>query len=156
MPGPYADLQEVHYDIILDPTGAGKIYLTCTLGMATSRIFYSVWYICLPDLLLEISIVWASETYRDYMKKLWKEKPLILDKWLLYHLKGTAAWDMLELVEARNKVASTIFCSQYATSEWHENLYDSALTDVICNCIICNAYTIQIKSESIRKASEHP
>ena len=37
-------------------------------------------------------------------------------------------------------VASTIFGSQYGTSEWrHENLYDPTLADTICDCIIYNA-----------------
>ena len=78
-------------------------------------------------------------------------KLLILDEWLLYPLKEAEARDVLELVEARNKVASTIFCSQYDTSEWHENLYDPTLADAICDRIIYNAYTVQIEGESMRK-----
>ena len=66
-------------------------------------------------------------TYREYMKKLKKVKLLILDEWLLYPLKESEARDVLELVEARSKTASTVFCSQYDTSEWHENLYNSNL-----------------------------
>ena len=46
--------------------------------MAASRCFYSVRYIRLPDLLVEISVARANGTYRDYMKKLKKEKLLIL------------------------------------------------------------------------------
>ena len=119
--------------------------------MAASRSFYSVRYIRLPDLLVEISVARTNGTYRDYMKKLKKDKLLILDEWLLYPLKEAEARDVLELVEARNKVASTIFCSQYDTSEWHENLYDPTLADAICDRIIYNAYTIQIEGESMRK-----
>ena len=118
--------------------------------------FYSVRYIRLPDLLVEISVARANGTYRDYMKKLKKEKLLILDEWLLYPLKEAEARDVLELVEARNKVASTIFCSQYDTSEWHENLYDPTLADAICDRIIYNAYTIQIEGESMRKRKGIP
>ena len=103
--------------IILGATGAGKTYLACAFGTAASRGFYSVLYIHLPDLLVEISVARTNGTYRDYMKRLRKEKLLILDEWLLYPLKETVARDVLELVEARNKVASTIFCSQYDTIE---------------------------------------
>ena len=149
-------LQEAHNVIILGATGAGKTYLACALGMAASRSFYSVRYIRLPDLLVEISVARANGTYRDYMKKRRKEKLLILDEWLLYHLKEAEARDVLELVEARNKVASTIFCSQYDTSEWHENLYDPTLADAICDRIIYNAYTIQIEGESMRKRKGIP
>ena len=85
------------------------------------------------------------------MALLGSPKLLILDEWLLYPLKEAEARDVLELVEARNKVASTIFCSQYDTSEWHENLYDPTLADAICDRIIYNAYTVQIEGESMRK-----
>ena len=96
-------LQEAHNVIILGATGAGKTYLACALGMAASRSFYSVRYIRLPDLLVEISVARANGTYRDYMKKLRKEKLLILDEWLLYPFKEAEARDVLELVEARKR-----------------------------------------------------
>ena len=59
---------------------------------------------------MEISVARSNGTYRDYMKKLKKEKLLIQDEWLLYPLKEAEARDVLELAEARNKVVSTIFC----------------------------------------------
>lgn len=146
-----AYIQDTHNVIILGPTGAGKTFLACALGVAANRNFYSVRYIRLPDLLVEIAVARREGTYREYMKHLKKVKLLILDEWLLYPLKEAEARDVLELVEARNKAASTIFCSQYDTSEWHENLYDPTLADAICDRIIYNAYTIQIEGESMRK-----
>lgn len=132
--------------IILGATGAGKTFLACSLGVADA-----VRYLRLPDLLVEIAVARRDGTYREYMKQLKKVKLLILDEWPLYPLKEAEARDVLELVEARNKVASTIFYSQYDTSEWHENLYDPTLVDAICDRIIYNAYTVQIEGESMRK-----
>ena len=137
--------------IILGATGAGKTFLACSLGVAANRNFCAARYLRLPDLLVEIAVVRRDGTYREYMKQLKKVKLLILDEWLLYPLKEAEARDVLELVEAWNKVASTIFCSQYDTSEWHENLYDPTLADAICDRIIYNAYTVQIEGESMRK-----
>lgn len=139
-------IQEARNVIILGATGAGKTFLACSLGVADAAR-----YLRLPDLLAEIAVARRDGTYREYMKQLKKVKLLILDEWLLYPLKEAEARDVLELVEARNKVASTIFCSQYDTSEWHENLYDPTLADAICDRIIYNAYTVQIEGESMRK-----
>ena len=144
-------IQEARNVIILGATGAGKTFLACSLGVAANRNFYAARYLRLPDLLVEIAVARRDGTYREYMKQMKKVKLLILDEWLLYPLKEAEARDVLELVEARNKVASTIFCSQYDTSEWHENLYDPTLADAICDRIIYNAYTVQIEGESMRK-----
>lgn len=143
-------IQEARNVIILGATGAGKTFLACSLGVAANRNFYAARYLRLLDLLVEIAVARRDGTYREYMKQLKKVKLLILDG-LLYPLKEAEARDVLELVEARNKVASTIFCSQYGTSEWHENLYDPTLADAICDRIIYNAYTVQIEGESMRK-----
>ena len=83
------------------------------------------------------------------MRKYKKIKLLILDEWLLYPLKESEARDLLELVEARCKVASTIFCSQFDVPGWHESLFDPTLADAICDRIIYNSHTVTIKGESM-------
>ena len=90
-------------------------------------------------------------TYREYMKRLKKTKLLILDEWLLYPLKESEARDVLELVEARAKTASTIFCSQFDIPGWHENLYDPTLADAICDRIVYDSYIIRIEGDTMRK-----
>lgn len=147
---------EAHNVILLGATGSGKTYLACALGMAANRNFYTVKYIRLPDLLVEIAIARGDGTYREVMKKYKKVRLLILDEWLLYPLKESEARDLLELVEARSKVASTIFCSQFDTPGWHENLYDPTLADAICDRIIYDSYTIRIEGDSMRKRKGIP
>lgn len=144
-------IQESHNIILLGATGSGKTYLSCALDIAANRNFYSVKYIRLPDLLVEIAMSRGEGTYREYMKKLKKVKLLILDEWMLYPLKENEVWDVLELVEARSKVSSTIFCSQFDVPGWHENLYDPTLADAICDRIIYDSYTIRVEGDSMRK-----
>ena len=146
-----AYIQEAHNVILLGATGAGKTYLACALGMAANRNFYNTKYIRLPDLLVEIAMARGDGTYREYMKKLKKTKLLILDEWLLYPLKESEARDVLELVEARAKTASTIFCSQFDVPGWHENLYDPTLADAICDRIVYDSYIIRIEGDTMRK-----
>ena len=146
-----AYIEEAHNVLIMGATGVGKTYLACALGIAANRNFYSVQYVRLPDILTEISIARGNGTYRDVMKRYKKVKLLILDEWLLYPLKEHEARDLLELIEARYKVASTIFCSQFDTPGWHENLYDPTVADAICDRIIYDAYRVKIEGESMRK-----
>ena len=74
-----------------------------------------------------------------------------MDEWLLYSLKETEARDLLELVEARNKVSSTIFFSEFDVNEWHASLYDTTMADAIYDRIVYNAHTIKIEGDSMRK-----
>jgi DNA replication protein DnaC len=77
---------------------------------------------------------------------------LILDEWLLYPLKEAEARDLLEIAECRYKRASTIFCSQFELAGWHKKVGDTTLADAICDRIVHNSYTINVKGkDSMRK-----
>lgn len=144
-------IQETHNIILLGATGAGKTYLACALGIAANRNFYTSKYIRLPDLLVEIEMSRRNGTYREYMKKLKKVRLLIIDEWLLYSLKENESRDVLELVSARENHTSTIFCSQFDVPGWHENLFEAARADAVCDRLINSSYVIRIEGDSMRK-----
>ena len=144
-------IQRAQNVILLGATGVGKTYLACALGIAASRNYYNVRYVRLPDMLVELAEARVTNSYREYMKKLKKVTLLVLDEWLIYPLKENEARDVLELVEARSKTASTIFCSQVDVPGWHENLHDLTLADAICDRIVHNSHRIEIHGESMRK-----
>ena len=130
--------------IIQGATGSGKTFLACALGMAANRRFYSVRYVRLPDLFVELSLARIENNFTKIMNSYQKFKLLILDEWLLYPLKETEARDLLELVERRYRNVSTIFCSQFATQGWHEKIGDILLADAVCDRIVHEAYTLTI------------
>ena len=143
---------EANNVIILGATGVGKTYLASALGMAANRSFYAVTYIRLPDLLAELAISRGDGTYRKVMKKYKQIKLLILDEYLLFPLKESGARHLLEIVEARHKAASTIFCSQFAVAGWYAKISKPTLSDAIsCHRIVHNSYTIKIDGDSMRK-----
>ena len=76
-----------------------------------------------------------------------------MDDWLLYSLTESEARDLLELIEARNKVLSTIFCSQFDVNEWHASLYDPTMADAICDRTVYNSHTVKIECDSMKKAA---
>ena len=142
---------EANNVIILGATGAGKSYIASALGMAANRNFYSVKYERLPELLTELAISRLDGTYRKVMKQYKHVKLLILDEYLLFQLKETEARELLEIVEARHKVTSTIFCSQFAVAGWYAKIGEPTLAEAICDRIVHNSYTIKIEGDSMRK-----
>jgi len=137
--------------IIMGATGNGKTYLANALGMTASRNFYTVKYIRLPELLGELAIARGEGRYQKVIKHYKQVKLLIFDEWLLFPLSTTDAVEVLEIVNARHKRASTIFCTQFPTEAWHEKIGETAVADAICDRIIHDSYTILIHGDGMRK-----
>lgn len=138
--------------ILIGASGTGKTYLSCALGMSACRSFIKTKYIRLPDLLVELAIARDNGNFKKIIEQYKKVTLLIIDEWLLISLKETEARDLLEIVEARNNRASTIFCSQFIIGGWHEKIGEATIADAILDRIVHNSYHINIKSEeSMRK-----
>jgi DNA replication protein DnaC len=147
-----AYIAEKHNVIILGATGAGKTYLSCALGMAACRRFYSAKYIRLPDLLDELSVARGEGIFQKVMQRYKKIDLLILDEWLLSPLTDLESRDLLEIVEARHSRCSTIFSSQFNPAGWQIKIGEGPLAEAILDRIIHDSYTILIDGdESMRK-----
>ena len=145
-------IREHHNVILLGPTGNGKTYIGCALGVSAVRNFLKVKYTRLPELLTELTIARASNTFPKVIQQYQKIPLLIIDEWLLYPLKETETRDVLEIIEARYQRASTIFCSQFDVPGCHDNFSSPLITDAICDRIAHDSYCILIESsESMRK-----
>jgi DNA replication protein DnaC len=137
--------------IIMGATGNGKTYLANAFGMAASRNFNTVKYIRLPELLGELAIARGEGQYSKTMKLYKQVQLLIIDEWLLFPLSTPDTVEVLEIVNARHKRASTIFCTQFAPDGWHEKIGESAVADAICDRIVYDSYTVVIHGDGMRK-----
>lgn len=145
-------INECHNIIVMGATGSGKTYLSNALGVAANRNHLPVRYIRLPDLLGELAVARGLGTFRKAIKPYKQVKLLIPDEWLLFPLKESEARDLLEIVEARYKTASTIFCSQFRLEGWHEKIGDPTLADAIADRIVHDSYKIVIEGkDSMRR-----
>lgn len=137
--------------IIMGATGNGKTYLANAFGMAASRNFYTVKYIRLPELLGELAVARGEGRHPKIIKQFKQVRLLIIDEWLLFPLSSTDAIDVLDIVNARHKRASTIFCTQFAPEGWHEKIGEPVVADAICDRIVHDSYTITIHGDGMRK-----
>ena len=133
---------------ITGATGSGKTYMACAFGMEACKQYYTVKYIRLPDLLLELQVARQSGTFANALKKYTSPVLLIIDEWLLLKLSEPEARDVFELIHKRRKHSSTIFCSQYRESEWYQQICggESTLADAIMDRISYDSYKIDIES----------
>ncbi len=141
--------------IITGPTGAGKTYLLCALGIEACKKTYRVFYIRMPDLMRNF------EDRRDdlkeltrYRKRLGNYNILIIDEWLNYKLNERDAKMLYELFEQRSGNNSTIFVGQFPVAEWHDRLGGGTQADSIMDRIVHNAYEIPSSETNLRKIYE--
>jgi DNA replication protein DnaC len=75
----------------------------------------------------------------------------LLDDWGLATLNPEQRRDLLDILDDRHGLRSTIVTSQLPVKQWHELIGDPTLADAILDRLVHNAYTINLKGESMRK-----
>jgi len=118
-------IKEHHNVLIIGPTGVGKTYLACALAHKACREGYAA-LIARADL-------------------------LVLDDWGLKGFSTEQQHDLLEILEDRHGLRSTLITSQLPVDHWHELITNSTVADAICDRLVHNGYRITLKGESMRK-----
>lgn len=141
--------------ILTGPTGAGKSFIAQALGHQACLKSFTSHYIRLSKLLSELFVARADGSYNKLLAKLAKIDVLILDDWGLAKLKEQEAQDLLDVIEERSEIKSTIITSQLPIKNWHEFIGNETLADAILDRIVHNAYKIDLKgTDSLRKQKE--
>ena len=140
--------------LITGPTGVGKTWLACALTQKACREGYTALYLRLPRLLQEMAIAKGDGRYPKLLTMLAKTEVLILDDWGLAKLTAEQRRDLLEILEDRHGVRSTLATSQLPIEKWHDSIGDPTLADAILDRLVHNAYKINLKGGSMRKRKD--
>jgi DNA replication protein DnaC len=137
--------------IITGPTGVGKTYLACALANSACRNSLAAMYKRAPRFYQEIAIARADGSYPKLMNKLAKVKVLVIDDFCITPMADAERRDLLEVIEDRQGISSTVVATQVPVENWFELIGDPTVADAILDRLIHNAHKINLKGESMRK-----
>ena len=148
-------LQHSQNLILTGATGCGKTYLACAIGKHHCQQGVSVYYFRLKELLEKMYLAQADGTYRKLINKLASAGLLILDDWGLEPMTAQQRSDLLELIDARYDLKSTLIASQLPIENWYDMIGESTHADAILDRLIHQAIKIDLKGESMRKQKKN-
>jgi DNA replication protein DnaC len=147
-------VHEHHAILITGATGTGKSYLACALANQACRRGYRATYRRAPRLFDELKLARADGTYRKVLARLARVDVLLIDDFAVAPITDQDRSDLLEVLEDRYGLRSTIVTSQLDPSNWHDYLADPTLADAICDRLLSHAHRIVLKGPSRRKEKE--
>jgi len=141
--------------IVTGPTGAGKSYLACAFAQKACREGYNTAYARMSRLFEDLGLAKGDGRYIKMLAGFAKTDLLVLDDYGLAKLTREQRHDLLEILEDRYGVRSTLVTSQLPIEHWHEQVGDPTLADAIMDRLVHNAHKIQLKGGSMRKKNSN-
>lgn len=141
--------------IVTGPTGAGKSYIACAFAQKACREGYHTSYVRMSRLFEDLGMAKGDGRYSKMLASLAKTDLLVLDDYGLAKLTREHRHDLLEILEDRYGVRSTLVTSQLPIEHWHEQIGDPTLADAIMDRLVHNAHKIQLKGGSMRKKNSN-
>ena len=137
--------------LITGPTGCGKTYLGCALATQACRHGLSVRYFRTSRLLEALRIAHGDGRFDKLIQQLAKTDLLLLDDWGLEKMSLGQRNDLLEIMEDRHGLKSTLITSQLPVEQWHKSIGEATLADAILDRLLHNSHKLKLKGESMRK-----
>lgn len=144
-------IRDHHNCLIIGPTGVGKSYLACALAHKACREGFRSLYLRASRLFDDLALAKADGRYRKILAAYAKIDLLVIDDWGLTVLTDEQRRDLLEILEDRHDLRSTVIASQVPIEKWHTVIGDPTLGDAILDRLVHNAHKLVLKGDSLRK-----
>ncbi len=133
--------------LITGATGTGKSYLACAIGRQACILGYRTLYFGINRFLEKIALAKLDGTYIKLLNQIEKAHLIIIDDFGLYPLNGTTRRALLQILEDRYGLKSTIIVSQLPVDKWYEYIGESTISDAIMDRLSANAHRFELKAK---------
>lgn len=137
--------------LITGATGSGKSFLACALGRQACTLGYRTLYFGINRFLEKITLSKLDGTYIKMLNQIEKAALIVIDDFGLHPLDGGTRRTLLQILEDRYGLKSTIIVSQLPIVKWYEYIGESTISDAIMDRLSGNAHRFDLKGESLRK-----
>jgi DNA replication protein DnaC len=144
-------IQRAENILITGATGSGKSFLACALGRQACTLGYRTLYFGINRFLEKISLSKLDGTYIKLLNQIEKATLIIIDDFGLHPVDGQTRRTLLQILEDRYGLKSTIIVSQLPIAKWYEYIGESTISDAIMDRLSGNAHRFDLKGESLRK-----
>jgi len=140
-----------HENVVLTgATGLGKTWLSCALAQKACREGFTSIYVRLPRLFHGLQIARVDGTYLKELARLAKTDVLVLDDLGLAPIGDQERRDLLEILEDRHGIRSTVVASQFPVKKWHTLIGDPTVADAFLDRLLHRAHRIYLKGPTMR------
>jgi DNA replication protein DnaC len=144
-------VRQHHNVLVTGPTGCGKSFVACALANSAIRQGHTALYLRTPRLLDDLALGRADGRYARTLAQLARVGVLVLDDFLLSPAPVEACRDLLEVIEDRSGLRSTLVASQLPVDKWHPSMADPTLADAVLDRVCQAAHRIALRGASMRK-----
>lgn len=138
--------------LVSSPTGGGKTYLVCAIGIAACHNEHEVLYARMDDLARRLIIARSDGiAHQDLLRRLSDVDLLMIDDFLTVGIDPDAASDLFAILANREHRLPTVVASQSGPDYWAQVLPDRVAADSIVNRLANNARRIDIGEVDMRR-----
>lgn len=137
--------------VVTGATGTGKTYLACALAHQACRKGHRAIYRRASRLTDELTLARADGTYARALGRLARVDVLVIDDWGHAPMRDQERRDLVEVLDDRIGLRSTVMTSQLPVAKWHDHIGDPTNADAICDRVLSSAHRIVLKGPSRRK-----